>query len=194
MDRKRYYHSILIMTVFAMIIALSSVCAMAESSVDITKPDDGSTVKPGYVEVWTRFAQPPGMGSLAITEGRASSIKSQYGVQYNPVHYKVYKDNTLVEETDVNQEWLNFTTTGSKSTRFLFEDEGTYTISASTPRTADEWDSVTINVKGEYDGVDYSGKSFSTMKVQLSESELSTAALVYIIRDTVGLAQKIFGS
>ena len=33
---------------------------------------------------------------------------------------------------------------------------------------------------------------FSTMKVQLSESELYTAALVYIIRDTVGLAQKNF--
>ena len=160
MGRKRYYHSILIMAVFAMIIAVSAVCAMAESSVDITQPDDGSTVKPGYVEVWTRFAQPPGMGNLAITEGRASSIKSQFGVQYTPVHYKVYKDNTLIEETDVNQEWLNFTTTGSKSTRFLFEDEGTYTISASTPRTSDEWDSVTINVKGEYNGVDYSGKSY----------------------------------
>ena len=36
------------------------------------------------------------------------------------------------------------------------------------------------------------GGIFSTMKVQLSESELSTAALVYIIRDTVGLAQKNF--
>ena len=162
MSKKRYLHSVLIMAVFAMIFSISAVCAMAESSVDITQPADGSQVKPGYVDVWTRFAQPPNMGDIAITEGQASYINSHYGVSYSPVHYKVYKDGNLCEEKDVDQAKLNFTTSGSKSTTFLFEDEGTYEIQASVPRTADEYSSVTINVAGEYDGVDYSNSGFDS--------------------------------
>ena len=160
--RRKYLNSVLIMTLFAMIVSLSAVCVLAESSVSITQPENGITIKPGKVEVWTRFAQPPGMGDLAITEGSASWIESNYGVTYTPVKFKVFKDGSLWNERDVNQEWLNFTSEGSESCSFVFEDEGTYTIKASVPQTSKEWASVTVTVKGEFDGLDYSSASINS--------------------------------
>ena len=155
-------YSLLVLAFTAMILLLSSVCVFADSSVRITSPEDGSTVEPGEVSVWTSFAQPPVMSGVAVTEGRASYIKSEYGISYTPVKFIVYKDGAFLTEKDVDQEWLNFTNEGSKSTSFLFEDEGSYTISASVPHTQYEWDSVTIKVEGEYDGTDYASGSFSS--------------------------------
>ena len=178
MNRKIRYRLILIFTLAAMFITLSAVCVLAESSVKITSPPDGSTVKPGEVEVWTRFAQPPGMGDLAIVEGDTAYTESKYGVDYSPVTYRVYKDGAFWTEKDVNQSRLNFTSEGSKSTYFVFEDEGSYTIQASVPQTPGEYSSITIKVEGEFDGLDYSHATVdSSGSAVLSEGKAARCTL-----------------
>ena len=49
MSRRRYLHSLLIMAVFAMVISLSAVCALAESSVKITKPEKSKN----FIKIYT---------------------------------------------------------------------------------------------------------------------------------------------
>ena len=61
MKRRRNLRSILIVPLFTLfIVSCSLVFASAESSVRITKPVNGSTVKPGNIEIWTTFDQPTG--------------------------------------------------------------------------------------------------------------------------------------
>ena len=157
MSTRRQRHSLLILSLFAMIVSLSAICVFAESSVKITQPENGSTIKPGEVEVWTRFAQPPGTGDVILTgDGDASYIESRYGVKYTPIRFRVLKDGKMWGEREVSPEYINFSTDGKKACSFVFEDEGTYTISASVPYTEKEWNSVKVTVKGEFDGLDYS--------------------------------------
>ena len=165
MRSKRHLHSFLILTIFAMIVLLSAICVLAESGVRITQPENGSTIKPGEVAVCATFAQPPNMpaGLIITHDGDAEYIESMYGFKYTPVRLRILKDGVLWNERDINPRYLNFDPEGSEVCSFLFEEEGTYTISA---RVADnrksDWDSVTVNVRGEYDGIDYSGGSIDS--------------------------------
>ncbi len=153
------FKMIKIFAIAIVLFSVSAVCAFAESSVSITNPVDDSTLKPGEIEVWTTFAQPPGMGDLSVTEGDTSYIKREHGVDYTKVYFQIYKDGALWYKGEKDQDWISFTKEGSKAAKFLFEDEGTYTIQVSTPQTYGQWDSVTFKVEGEYDGVDFSDET-----------------------------------
>ena len=140
MSRNRHLHSGLIMTVFTVVFSLfSAVCVLAASSVRITRPTNGSTVKPGKVAMWTSF-DPPSSNS-------ASVIASEY----SPITYRIYKDNKFQFQQSVYQSQLSFTEEGSYSTSFTLSETGTYTIEASVPRTADERDFVTFDVSNGSD-------------------------------------------
>ena len=151
-----------IFAIAVIVFSASAVFAFAESSVSITKPVENSTIEPGETEVWTTFAQPPGMEDLWITGGEAASIKKDYGVDYTKVYFQIYKDGNLWYEGAKDQDWISLTGEGSEAASFLFEDEGTYTIRASVPQTSGQWDSVTVKVEGEYDGIDYSKETVNS--------------------------------
>ncbi len=164
-----------IIKIFAIAVLLfsaSAVCAFAESSVSITQPVDNSTIKPGETEVWTTFAQPSGIGDLSITEGKASSLQKEYGVDYTKVYFQIYKDGNLWYEGEKAQDWISLTGEGREAATFIFEDEGTYTIRASVPQTSGQWDSITVKVEGDYDGIDFSNETVNSETASvISEGE-----------------------
>lgn len=160
MSQKRFRNSLLIMIMFTMITALSAISAMADSCVKITSPKSGDTLKPSKIDVSVRFAQPPGIGSLAIVgDASTSYVENHYNVKYTPVKITVYKDGKYLTEKSLSPSTINFSSSGKKITDVLLDEEGTYTIKASAPYTQNESDSVTFTVKGEYDGIEYSNQS-----------------------------------
>ena len=152
MKRRRHLRSILIVTFFTIfIVSCSLVFASAESSVRITKPVNGSTVKPGNIEIWTTFDQPTGDWS-----------GQTLAADYTPVTLRLYKGSTMVTEQKITPSGIKFTAEGGQIASITINDEGTYTLKASVPKTSGQWNSVTFKVSkatasdSEDDGPEYS--------------------------------------
>ena len=156
MNRNKCVSAVMIAVLALCFSILTAASVFADSLVKITAPSNGETIKPGKVEIWTRFAQPPGLNGIAITDGRTSYIQSQYGVTYTPITFAIYKDGQYQYTIKADPDYLGFTGNGKKSTDTVLEEEGTYTITASVPQNPSESDSVTFKVEGEFDGLDYS--------------------------------------
>ena len=135
MKKRTCIRLVLLFACLAVILTCSQVIAWAESSVRITKPVNGSTIKPGSVEIWTTFDQPQGDWS-----GKTLAA------DYTPVSIRVYKGSTLIDENKITPSGVSFTEKGDRIDAVTLSENGTYTIKVSVPKTSGEWHSVTFNV------------------------------------------------
>lgn len=135
MKKRTCIRLVLLFACLAVILTCSQVIAWAESSVRITKPVNGSTIKPGSVEIWTTFDQPQGDWS-----GKTLAA------DYTPVSIRVYKGSTLIDENKITPSGVSFTEKGDRIAAVTLRENGTYTIKVSVPKTSGEWHSVTFNV------------------------------------------------
>ena len=118
----------------------------ADGLVRITKPADGTAVRPGTAELWTTFAY-------------SGESTKELSAKINPMTVQVLKDGEVISTQSVTMTGsVAFTEEGAHYADLSLPEEGTYTIRVSVPGSAGEWDSVTVRTSykeaGSYPGED----------------------------------------